>query len=80
MLSFLRGLLFDEAKFRRAACAVILAGAGFASTSAGAAVLDGKDMTTGQLARGVLVGLGGLIGGAVAVQGNGKKEEAPPAP
>ena len=82
MWSWLKGILFDEAKFRRAVTSLMLGGAMAGSTSAGAAIMAGEltGIDTGQWVRFGVVTLLGALGGAAAVQGNGQKVAVPPTP
>jgi len=75
MWNLLKGILFDEEKFRRAVVSLTMGAALAGSTSAGAAILAGNfdGVSEAQWIRFGVVTLLGALGGAAAVQG--KKPE-----
>lgn len=76
MWEMLKGLLFDEQKFRRSVATLAIGAAGALSTSGGVDLLNGDitAVTQAEWIRLGVVGLLGAFGGAAAVQ-----PKAPPA-
>jgi hypothetical protein len=69
VISFFKSFLFDEAVFRRASCVVALSAGAFFSTAEGAKVIANDSL------RAAAVVLATSVGGAAAVQGNGRRAE-----